>query len=40
MGWGILAISMGIKLVFTPLMFSAQLNACRMKLIEPETKNF
>ncbi|CAD8132663.1 unnamed protein product [Paramecium octaurelia] len=40
MGWGILAISMGIKIAFTPLMFSAQLNACRMKLIEPESKNF
>lgn len=42
MGYGgaIIAISLGIKLLFTPLMFAAQLNGLKMKLLEPETKNF
>jgi YidC/Oxa1 family membrane protein insertase len=44
LGWGmgisIVAISLGIKALFGPLMFSSQLNTIKMKLIEPETKNF
>ncbi|KAL4449699.1 hypothetical protein ABPG74_008072 [Tetrahymena malaccensis] len=44
LGWGmgisIAALSFGIKLAFMPLMFGTQINALKMKLLEPETKNF
>lgn len=44
LGWGlglsIATCSLGIKLVFMPLMTFTQVNALKMKLIEPEMKNF
>lgn len=40
MGAGIVIVSFGIKILFSPLMLYTQLNAVKMKLIEPETKNF
>lgn len=39
-GWAIVLISAAIKVSFMPLMIKAQLNALKMKLIEPEMKNF
>lgn len=44
LGWGmgiaIASLSLGIKLVFMPLIFGTQINALKMKLLEPETKNY
>jgi len=40
MGISIAALSLGIKLFFMPLMFGTQVNSLKMKLLEPETKNF
>jgi len=44
LGWGmgvsIAALSFGIKLFFMPLMFGTQVNSLKMKLLEPETKNY
>lgn len=40
MGIGIVGVSLALKVVFAPIMVKAQLNAIRMKLIEPEMKNF
>jgi YidC/Oxa1 family membrane protein insertase len=40
MGAGIVIVSLGIKVVFTPFMLLTQMNAVKMKLIEPETKIF
>lgn len=44
LGWGlglsIAAVSLGIKLFFMPLMASTQINALKLKLLEPEMKNF
>ena len=40
MGLGIVGISLGIKVIFGPVMIATQLNAVKMKLIEPEMKNF
>jgi len=40
MGVGIIVISAGIKLLFTPAAFGMTFHAQKMKLIEPEMKNF
>jgi len=40
MGAGIILISLGIKMMFAPILFMSQLNALKMKLLEPESKNF
>lgn len=40
LGLSIALCSLGIKLVFMPLMTFTQLNAAKMKLIEPEMKLF
>jgi len=40
MGWAIILVSLGIRSVFLPLIGATQLNAVKMKLLEPEMKNF
>lgn len=40
MGISIAAMSFAIKFAFMPLMFASQLNSLKMKLLEPETKNY
>lgn len=44
LGWGmgiaIAALSFGIKLAFMPIMFGTQVNTFKIKLLEPESKNF
>ena len=39
MGFGIAAVSLGIKFLYMPIMIKMQMNAQKMKLLEPETKN-
>lgn len=39
-GVGILSISLLIKFIFMPIAMKAQVNAIKMKLLEPESKNF
>jgi YidC/Oxa1 family membrane protein insertase len=39
-GTAILSISLAIKIFFVPLMIKTQINGIKMKLIEPEMKNF
>ncbi|KAM3147707.1 hypothetical protein pb186bvf_000035 [Paramecium bursaria] len=38
-GAAILGISIGLKVIFTPFLLSAQIQGLKMKLIEPEMKN-
>jgi YidC/Oxa1 family membrane protein insertase len=40
MGWAIILVSLGLRSVFLPLIGATQLNAVKMKLLEPEMKNF
>lgn len=37
MGMAIVAITVGIKLVYTPLMIKTNINTLKLKLLEPET---
>jgi membrane protein insertase Oxa1/YidC/SpoIIIJ len=40
MGGAIIAVSLLIKLVFTPFQIKAQMTGLKMKLINPEMKEF
>jgi len=40
MGWAIILVSLGIRFAFIPLIGKTQLNAIKMKLLDPEMKNF
>jgi membrane protein insertase Oxa1/YidC/SpoIIIJ len=36
-GWTILMVTVGIKLVYAPLMIKTNINTLKLKLLEPET---
>lgn len=40
LGMAIIVCSIGVKLIYAPIMIFTQINAIKMKLLEPETKNF
>ena len=39
-GMAIVICSITVKLLYAPIMIYTQINAIKMKLLEPETKNF